>query len=170
MTRNPIASNVHVLLLSTILAACGGSAGSSSGTVIGPAGGTVKAAGVTLTVAPGAVKSPTEFQILEDHPKDGASRRIEIEPKDLPLAAPSKLHIEVEKEDSSTMKMVEMEGAESETEVEHGIETEVDDHADNAREAEIEHTGTFEVREAKVCDPACASGSHCDDGVCKPNP
>jgi hypothetical protein len=161
-----------VLVLSSILAACGGSAGSSGGTVIGPAGGTVQAAGVTLTVAPGAVKSPTEFQIVEDHPKDGSARRFEIEPRGLALAVPSKLEVEVEKVDSSTMKMVEMEKSETEgeTEVEHGIENEVDDNADNAREAEIDHTGTFEVREARVCDPGCDAASHCDDGVCKPNP
>jgi hypothetical protein len=167
---NRTANLGSVLVLSTLLAACGGSAGSSGGTVIGPAGGTVKAAGVTLTVAPGAVKSPTEFQIVEDHPKDGSSRRIEIEPKGLVLNASSTLEIETENDDSSSMKMVEMEAAENETEVEHAIETEVDDAAHNAREAEINHNGTFEVRHAKLCVPGCDAASHCDDGVCKPNP
>jgi hypothetical protein len=166
MTRNTVSSSV--LCLSVILAACGGTAGSSG--VIGPEGGTVTAPGVALKVAPGAVSAPTKFEIVEAQPNDGAIRRIEIEPKGLDLPTGATLRVEMEG-DAGADKMVEMEhAAESETESEHGIETEHHDIRHNAREAQIHHTGTFEVRHGAVCNPGCGTGEECDDGVCKPEP
>jgi hypothetical protein len=168
MTR--IAWSSSALSLAVILAACGGNNPGSS-TTIGPEGGTVTAPGVALKVAPGSVSAPTKFEIVESQPKDGAVRRIEIEPKDLPLAAGTTLSVDVEGEDAGTLKMVEMEhGAESEVETEHAIETEHHDLRHNAREAEIGHTGNFEVRHGAACNPACGAGEECDDGVCKPEP
>jgi hypothetical protein len=152
--------------VAAITAACGGSPKSSAR--IGPAGGTVSTpGGVTLKVAPGAVAVETEVKVTETQPRHGALRRIEIEPKGLALAAPSLVSVQISG-DSTTVKLVRIESTES-GEVEHALETEKHSASHNARQAEIEHLGTFEVRGAATCDVACDTGFECDDGACKPH-
>ena len=156
-----------LVAIATLVTACGGNPRSAA-TVIGPQGGSVTTeSGVTLKVAPGALASATQVTVSEAAPRAGALRRIEVEPRGMALAAPAVISVKVEG-DSTTMKLVEIEHA-AEGEVEHAIETERHNGRDNARQAEIEHLGTFEVRGAASCDVACDAGFECDDGACKPH-
>ena len=146
------------------LGACGGS--SHSG-VVGPAGGTVSAAGVIVTFPAGALSQATQIQVT-DLSHDSAGHRVHVGPDDVTLAKAASITMVSDDGNPTDEKMVEIEhGAQGEVEVE--IENEHEVEAEHGREVEVEHLGEFELRPAKVCTPACGSGTHCDDGVCKPN-
>lgn len=170
MTRN--LRNAVLILATTTLAACGNAG--SRGT-IGPQGGTLTTpSGVTLKIAPGAVATETQVEIIDAAPRHGEHRRIELEPRGLKLSGKATVTVRVD-DSKGAVKLVEVEtehGAEGEVEVEHALETEhgVVVEADHAREAELEHLGTLEVRDATPCDPVCGAGFECDDGVCKDHP
>jgi len=161
--------NGFLVLAAATLAACGNA--SSKGT-IGPQGGTLSSpSGVTLKVAPGAVATETQIEIVDAAPRHGEHRRIELEPRGLKLSGKATVTVRVD-DSKGAVKLVEVEaehGAEGEVEVEHALETEhgVEVEAEHAREAEIDHLGTLEVRDAAPCDPPCGTGFECDDGVCK---
>lgn len=170
MTRN--LRNAFLTLAAATLAACGNA--SSKGT-IGPEGGTLTSpSGVTLKVAPGAVATETQIEIVDAAPRHGEHRRIELEPRGLKLSGKATVTVRVD-DSKGAVKLVEVEvehGAEGEVEVEHALETEhgVEVETEHAREAEIDHLGTLEVRDAAPCDPPCGTGFECDDGVCKAHP
>ena len=157
--RTQLAANSGAgIFFALILASCGGGYGGKSAP---------PASTVTLRVAPGALQAATAVTVTETEAHHGALRRVELEPRGLALSTPSRISIKVSG-DSSTMKLVEIEDAAG-GEVEHALETERHNGTDNARQAEIEHLGTFEVRGAASCEVACDAGSECDDGVCKPS-
>jgi hypothetical protein len=166
MTRT--AAKVAVVMAAVAgMAACGGGA-SRSGTV-GPAGGTVVAAGVRVTFPAGALARETQIEVSELPRKEGEPKRVHVGPDDTTLAKPATLVVKSDDGNAADEKLVELEhGAEGE--VEHGLETERHDQIEHGREAEIEHLGEFELREAKTCDVACDPGFECDDGVCKLDP
>ena len=153
-------------VVTAALTACGGG---SSGARIGPEGGTVTTpTGVRLVIPAGALTGMTEIQVSEAPRHEGEPRHIEIEPHGLPLAVPGTLSVRSDDGNAADEKMVEIEHG-PEMEIEHGLETEHHNEVEHGREAEIEHLGEFEVRDARVCDPACDAGLECDDGVCKPH-
>jgi hypothetical protein len=162
-----VAAKVAVVTVAAGLAACGGGAASSD--KVGPAGGTVAAAGVRLSFPSGALSSEVQIQVTELPRREGEPRRVHVGPDDTVLAKPATLVVMSDDGDAADERLVEIEhGAEGE--VEHGLETERHDEAEHGREAEIEHLGEFELRHAKVCDPGCGAGFECDDGVCKLHP
>jgi hypothetical protein len=147
------------------LSACGG--GSSHASTIGPAGGTVSAAGVKVSIPAGALSKETQIQVT-DISHDDKGHRVHIGPDDVTLSKPASIVMVSDDGNPSDEKMVEIEhGVEGETEVE--IENEHEVEVEHGREIEVEHLGEFELRPAKVCEPACGAGTHCDDGVCKAN-
>jgi hypothetical protein len=157
-----------LVAVAATIAACSGNGGSASGKV-GPAGGVLRTqSGVTLTVPKGAIAAETELRIREAQPRDGAVRRIELEPRDLKLGA--RVTVSVRSgTDAAGLKLVGIEQGPG-GEVEHALEAERHDARDDAREAELEHLGTLEVRHGATCDPACDATQECDDGVCKAPP
>lgn len=171
MTRN--LRNAALILSASLVAACGASTTSSA--MVGPAGGTLRtASGVTLKLAPGAVATETQIEIVDAAPRHGEQRRIELQPHGLKLSGKATVTVRVD-DSKGAVKLVEVEaehGAEGEVEVEHALETEhgVEVEAEHGREAELDHLGTLEVRDAQPCDPACDTGFECDDGVCKAHP
>jgi hypothetical protein len=145
------------------LSACGG--GSSHASTIGPAGGTVSAAGVKVSIPAGALSKETQIQVT-DISHDDKGHKVHVGPDDVSLSKPVSILMVSDDGNPSDEKMVEIEhGAQGEVEVE--VETEHGVEAEHGREVEVEHLGEFELRQAKVCDPACGAGTHCDDGVCK---
>jgi hypothetical protein len=148
-------------LFTIALAACGGANGSGSGK-IGPKGGTVTTqSGFALSVPAGALSSEIEIQIHEVEPRDGSSRRFELEPHNLLLSG--KAHVVIQHGiDDGPMKLVEMDG-----EVEHQLENEKENEAEHAREADMDHLCVVELRHQHSCAVACDPGFECDDGVCK---
>jgi hypothetical protein len=167
MTRN--LRNAFLFLAASTLAACGNAG--SKGT-IGPSGGSLRtASGVTLSVAAGALTTETQIEIVDAAPRHGEHRRIQLEPRGLKLSGKATVTVVVD-DSKGPVKLVEVEtehGAEGEVEVEHALETEhgVEVETEHGREAEIDHLGELEVRDAAPCDPVCADGLECDDGLCK---
>jgi hypothetical protein len=156
-----------VVVAAAGLTACGG--GPASSGKIGPAGGTVAAAGVKVSFPAGALSKETQIEVSELPRREGEPRRVHVGPDDTALSKPATIVMSSDDGNASDEKLVEIEhGAEGE--IEHGIETERHDEAEHGREAEIEHLGEFELREAKVCDPGCDAGFECDDGLCKAHP
>ena len=150
-----------VLSLASLLTACSGGA-RSSGT-IGAAGGTVTTpSGLRLSVPPGALAQPVELRIVEVEPGGGAMARIQLEPRDLLLAAPATLTLKVE---DGNVRVSEVEHA-AEGEVKHQLDKQRHD-ARGEVEVEVHHLGELEVEHGTACDVACDTGFECDDGVCK---
>src|SRR5512138_354503 len=122
------------------MSACGGGAGgsgasgsgggSSTAAVVGPSGGTVSTGAVTLTVSPGALSKETQISVTE-LPSGEGQRRIELEPRDLALAAPSRLSVRSDDGNAHDERLVEIEHSSS-GEIEHSMTGEV--------ENEVEHT------------------------------
>jgi hypothetical protein len=160
------AAKVAMSVMAAGLTACGG--GSSHTSAIGPAGGTVSAVGVRVSIPPGALSRETQIEVTElSH--DATGHKVHVGPDDAALAKPVSIEMDSDDGNAADEKMVEIEhGAGGETEVEVGTEHAVE--AEHGREVEVEHLGEFELRPARVCAPACGAGSRCDDGVCKPNP
>lgn len=152
-----------VATLATTLAACGG--GSPGSGRIGPQGGVVStSSGFTLSIPAGALSRELEIQVNDAPPKDGATHRFELEPRDLPLAAKARISMK-HGADDGPMKLVEVQG-----EMEQELENERENEMEQAREAEVEHLGVIEMRHQRVCAVACDAGFECDDGACKPHP
>lgn len=167
-------SKIRMALLvvgAVAVSACGGAArnggGSSASAVVGPAGGTISTAGVTLAVSPGALSTGTQITVSE-LPSGEGERRIEIEPRGLALGASATLTVRSDDGDAHDERLVELEQSAA-GEVEHAIAGEVENEVEHAREAEIDHLGTFEDRPARTCAPACDTGLECDDGACVPH-
>ena len=164
-------------VVAVAMSACGGGAmgggsgsagsggGSSTAAVIGPSGGTVSAGAVALTVSPGALSKETQISVTE-LPSGEGQRRIEIEPRGLALAAPSRLSVRSDDGNAHDERLVEIEHSSS-GEIEHSMTGEVENEVEHSREVEIHHTGTFEDRPALACSTPCDVGFECDDGVCK---
>jgi hypothetical protein len=150
-----------VLSLASLLTACSGGA-RSSGT-IGAAGGSVTTpSGLKLSVPAGALAQPTELRIVEVEPGAGAMARIQLEPRDLVLAAPATLTLKVE---DGNVRVSEVEHA-AEGEVKHQLDKQRHD-ASGEVEVEVHHLGELEVEHGTACSAACDTGFECDDGVCK---
>jgi hypothetical protein len=148
------------------LGACGG--GSSHASTVGPAGGTVSAAGVIVSFPAGALSKETQVQVT-DISHDSTGHKVHIGPDDVTLGKAASITMISDDGNPADEKMVEIDhSAQGEVEVE--IENEHEVEAEHGRELEVEHLGEFELRPAKVCTPACGAGTHCDDGICKPNP
>lgn len=156
-----------VVVAAAGLAACGG--GPQATGKIGPAGGTVAAAGVRLSIPAGALSREVQVQVNELPRREGEPRRIHLGPDDTTLARPATLVVTSDDGNAADERLVEIEH-QGELEVEHGLETERHDEVEHGREAEIEHLGEFELREARTCDVACDAGFECDDGLCKAHP
>jgi hypothetical protein len=151
--------------LATALSACGGSASPGATTTtarIGAQGGVVTtSSGFALSVPAGALSHEIEIEVHEFRPEDGATHRIELEPRGLQLATAA--HVEMHHgADDGAMRMVEMEN-----EVEHAMENEHENEVEHSREAEIHHLGVIEIRHARTCVVPCGGGLECDDGICK---
>jgi hypothetical protein len=150
------------------LAACGG--GQSHSGKVGPAGGTVTAAGVKVSFPAGALSQETQIEVT-DLARDDHGHKIHVGPDDVKLDKSVSITMTSDDGNAADDKMVEIHksagGGEVEVEVENESEHEVE--AEHGREMEVEHLGEFELRPMKACVPACDSGLQCDDGVCKPH-
>lgn len=156
-----------VVVAAAGLAACGG--GPASSGRIGPAGGTVAAAGVKVSFPAGALSRETQIEVSELPRREGEPRRVHVGPDDTVLSTPARIVVSSDDGNASDEKLVEIEhGAEGE--IEHGLEGERHHEVEHGREAEIRHLGEFELREARVCTPGCDVGFECDDGLCKVHP
>lgn len=164
-TLRKMAKAAVVMAAAATVTACGGAATSSK---VGPAGGTVAAAGVSVTFPAGALSKEIEVSVIELPRREGEGRRVHVGPDDTVLALPATLRISSDDGNASDEKMVEIEHRGG-LEIEHGIETERHHAGEHAREAEVRHLGEYEVRHARACAVACGAGLECDDGVCKPH-
>jgi len=190
-----LAAVKHALLaaaVSIVAAGCGSSApGASQSALVGPAGATLRAGAVTVSIQAGALSSPVQVTLREAEPHHaGAVARVELEPNDLPLAAPALVSVQVD-DRNGHVKMLDDAGNLVQVELEdpnhHTFKT-VEDRL-GAIEVEVEHGAACasvcaaseecddgvckphvgENAAAAVCSPVCASGLECDDGACQPH-
>ncbi len=149
------------LSFASLVAACSGHDPMSTSSSIGAAGGTVTtASGITLRVPAGALSTQTEVRLLETQPRDGAMARVEVEPRDLALAAPATLTFKVE---DGNVRL---------SEIEHGPEGEIRHELEKRRragevEVEVHRGGEIEMEHGLICAVDCGAGFECDDGLCK---
>jgi hypothetical protein len=195
MTLAAVKNTLLAAALALLAAGCGSSATSapraSQSALVGAAGATLRAGAVTVTIPAGALSSDVQVTVREAEPHHaGGAARVELEPNDLPLAAPALVSVQVD-DRNGHVKMLDDAGNAVQVELEdpnhHTFKT-VEDRL-GAIEVEVEHgaacatacAATEECDDgvckphveddpaAAVCSPVCASGLECDDGACKPH-
>jgi hypothetical protein len=136
---------------------------SSQTATVGAAGATLRTAAVTVSIPAGALSDDVQVTVREAEPRHaGAAARVELEPRDLRLAASAVVVVRVD-DRNGRVKMSDDSGNLVQVEVEdpnhHTFKT-VEDRL-GAIEVEVEH--------GVACTTACAANEECDDGVCKPH-
>jgi hypothetical protein len=145
---------------SLALSACGSSLPSTAKTV-GAAGATLSTGTAALTIPAGALSQDTQITLRETEPQhQGRSMRIEIEPH-LALKEAARLSVHVE---DSNVKVKIHDGASDDLK---DVEVEDRNHGDFKTSMSSLDSVEVELEHGAACDPACASGQECDDGVCK---
>jgi hypothetical protein len=157
-----------VLALTTLLVGCGSGASAPQATTlkVGASGATLKVGSSALTIPAGALSDDVVITLREVEPHHAARAvRVELEPAGHPLAKPAMLSVKLD-DSNARVKMME-----SETETEHLMEVEVEDHARHEYKTSLSQLGAVEVEleHLRACSTACAANEECDDGACKPH-
>ncbi len=159
-----------VVIAALTLAACGGASNGSTraqtSSEVTSAGATLKAGGVVLSIPPSALTAPVQVTLRETEPHhQGRAARVEVEPHGLQLDQPAQVSIEIAG-DNIKVRMTEDDDTS-----EHLVDVEVEDRNHHAFKTSMTQLGAIEVEveHGAACDPACAAGQECDDGLCKPH-
>ena len=141
--------------------ACGSGKGASTVQTVGAAGATLSAGTANLTIPAGALTQNTQVTVREAEPHHaGRFTRIEVEPHGLALAQPGLLAVKVD----DTNAKVKMHDDNDDL-----VDVEVEDRNHGDYKTTMSTLGDVEVEleHGAACNPACATGQECDDGVCK---
>ena len=145
-----------------LVAACGGGNNKASTVqTVGSAGATLKAGAATLTIPAGALSQNTQVTLREAEPEHpGRVERVEVGPRGTTLSQPAELSVKV---DDNNAKVKMHDGKDD------LVDTEIEDRNHGVYKTSMSSLGEVEVEveHGAACNPACASGQECDDGVCK---
>lgn len=144
------------------LLGCGSGSKPSATATVGTAGATLKAGAATLSIPAGALSGDTSVTLREaEVHRSGSTVRFEIEPHGKAVAQAAKLSIKIDDSNLKSVSMVDDSGAE------HPVEVEDRNHGDYKTTMSSLGEVEVELEHGAACNPACASGQECDDGVCK---
>ncbi len=152
----PSMTRIAVSFAVLAAAACGTS--SDGSTTLGPTGGTLRTANVRLDIPAGALQTQTQISIREMQGPIGTVRRVEIQPSGLALAAPARISM---RDDGSQgpFRLQNQQGS--------GLGRYCQDPSWHQHSGDLSHLGTVDLSHGAACNPACAAGQYCVDGVCR---
>jgi hypothetical protein len=161
MPAKMIRSVVPAAALLTLVACSGGNNASTQQTV-GASGATLQAGVATLTIPAGALTQDTQVTLREAEPQHaGRTERIEVEPSGTALSQAARLSVHV----SDSNVSVKMHDGRDDSLKD--VEVEDRNHGDFKTSMNSLGSVEVELEHGAACNPTCASGQECDDGVCK---
>ncbi len=153
----PKLARLAVVISVVVAAGCGGS--NETGAIIGSNGGTLKTANVRFDVPAGALQSDTRITVREVLGPIGAVRRVEFDPSGLTLARPARVSM---RDDGSQGPFKVVDG-----QTQQLLGRSCHDASWHQHSGDLAHLGAVDLAHGAACNPACAAGQYCADGVCR---